>query len=380
MRLDLTRLVTNINPMRYIPIVVALSLFGCGGTGDKTNDAAVPQVDGPTALDGSSADGPRSSADVAPDAEPQPVMMRVGPEGGEIRTEGLKIAIPAGALTTMMEVTVEPVDAPATPVETISRFFDFGPEGTKFAKPVTVTLDLLAPPGPGDKVAIYWSNAEGDYEEIDAQVTGMSATALVPHFSRGGGMLVNQLPSCASVKSTCGMECSCYANGSSLFLTETTAEGGGFKAWGDGEACMGYPFGGGPPIAGKTERCKFSEEPGFLCEVKVPRSRYPESYDHIKEVIDANPRKAILTLDKNEKRADERRRQALKAFRDRNPNFMAREKYDLDEYPLAMFAEGGSTADVKEIMRSDNRGSGSCIGKQTQGIPNVAPVKIVLVP
>jgi hypothetical protein len=50
---------------------------------------------------------------------------------------------------------------------------------------------------------------------------------------------------------------------------------------------------------------------------------------------------------------------------------------DRDEYPPAMFAEGGRDASVKYVSRSDNRGAGSSMGNQLRGLPNGTKVNIV---
>jgi hypothetical protein len=49
---------------------------------------------------------------------------------------------------------------------------------------------------------------------------------------------------------------------------------------------------------------------------------------------------------------------------------------DLDEYPLAMFKEGGAGASVRAINLSDNRGAGSYIRWQTEGMPDGTKVLI----
>lgn len=41
---------------------------------------------------------------------------------------------------------------------------------------------------------------------------------------------------------------------------------------------------------------------------------------------------------------------------------------DRDEYPPAMFQEGGSGASVRHISPGDNRGAGSSIGAQCRGL------------
>jgi filamentous hemagglutinin len=48
----------------------------------------------------------------------------------------------------------------------------------------------------------------------------------------------------------------------------------------------------------------------------------------------------------------------------------------LDEYPAAMFKEGGSGASVRAIKPSDNMSAGACIGNACRGLPNGAKIKI----
>jgi filamentous hemagglutinin len=51
---------------------------------------------------------------------------------------------------------------------------------------------------------------------------------------------------------------------------------------------------------------------------------------------------------------------------------------DLDEYPPAMFKEGGKGASVRPVTPRDNRGAGACIGNQCRDLPDGARVKIVV--
>lgn len=100
------------------------------------------------------------------------------------------------------------------------------------------------------------------------------------------------------------------------------------------------------------------------CTVTVSKSRYPESAKHIEDAIaDGQPK--VLTIDR--KGASSRRYYALKG----------KSKVtgcDLDEYPPAMFAEGGKNSDVRAIPSSDNRGSGSYIGNSLRGQPDGAKI------
>ncbi|MBK1654282.1 NucA/NucB deoxyribonuclease domain-containing protein [Allochromatium vinosum] len=53
--------------------------------------------------------------------------------------------------------------------------------------------------------------------------------------------------------------------------------------------------------------------------------------------------------------------------------------HDRDEFPPAMFQEGGKGASVRHINFSDNRGAGACIGGQCRGLPDGTRVKIDVV-
>lgn len=53
---------------------------------------------------------------------------------------------------------------------------------------------------------------------------------------------------------------------------------------------------------------------------------------------------------------------------------------DRDEYPPAMFREGGKGASVRLISPSDNRGAGACIGAQCRNLPEGSRVRITVVP
>ena len=50
----------------------------------------------------------------------------------------------------------------------------------------------------------------------------------------------------------------------------------------------------------------------------------------------------------------------------------------LDEYPPAMFKEGGAGASVRAIKPKDNMSVGACIGNACRGLPNGAKVRITV--
>lgn len=48
----------------------------------------------------------------------------------------------------------------------------------------------------------------------------------------------------------------------------------------------------------------------------------------------------------------------------------------LDEYPPAMFKEGGAGASVRAVKPSDNMSAGACLGNACRGLPNGAKIRI----
>ena len=80
----------------------------------------------------------------------------------------------------------------------------------------------------------------------------------------------------------------------------------------------------------------------------------------------ANGQPEVLTIDRVGKKAN--RRASLKGI-DKVPG------KDLDEYPPAMFKEGGNGASVRPINPSDNRGAGSSFGHKLRSYQNGTKIK-----
>jgi hypothetical protein len=99
---------------------------------------------------------------------------------------------------------------------------------------------------------------------------------------------------------------------------------------------------------------------------KLSRGKHPETAAHITDAQAAG-KPSILTIDRPGTAAQ---RQISLRGQPKVPN------KDLDEYPPAMFKEGGSGASVRPISPRDNRGAGACIGNQCRPLPNGARVKI----
>jgi len=103
-------------------------------------------------------------------------------------------------------------------------------------------------------------------------------------------------------------------------------------------------------------------------EVAISQARHPQAAQHIRDAQQAG-KPSTLTIKRKGKQA--RRRAAMKG----KPRVCGK---DRDEYPPALFAEGGENASVRPIDPSDNRGAGAVIGNATRGLPDGTEVEIVV--
>jgi RHS repeat-associated protein len=104
-----------------------------------------------------------------------------------------------------------------------------------------------------------------------------------------------------------------------------------------------------------------------LCNIS--RSKHPESAKHVEEALN-NGHPDILTI--NREGAKRNRKESLKGI-------STQKGKDRDEYPPAMFLEGGKGASVKHIDFSDNRAAGSSIGHMLRPYENGTKIKIRVV-
>jgi RHS repeat-associated protein len=107
-----------------------------------------------------------------------------------------------------------------------------------------------------------------------------------------------------------------------------------------------------------------------IATVSVSRSKYPQSAAHIEDAQAAG-QPSVVTVDRGG--ASARRAAALKGT-------ATRAGLDRDEYPPAMFREGGAGSSVRYVNPSDNRGAGACMGAQCRTLPDATQVQIKVVP
>jgi hypothetical protein len=113
-----------------------------------------------------------------------PLTLRVGPDGGSVVSDGLKIDVPAGAVDSKITLTAYPKDRVIDGVTTESQIWSFGPDGQKFNTPITVSF---AYNGQNDAATIWWTK-EGDlsiFSNLKTTKANSWAVAKVVHFSEG---------------------------------------------------------------------------------------------------------------------------------------------------------------------------------------------------
>ena len=106
-------------------------------------------------------------------------------------------------------------------------------------------------------------------------------------------------------------------------------------------------------------------EPKYYVVI-VDSRKYPQTAEHIR-MAQTMGFPEFVTLGRAD--AAERRKASL-------VDVKASQIYDRDEWPMAVFEEGGQGANIVYIEGRDNRGAGSSIGWQMRGFPDGSRVRV----
>jgi hypothetical protein len=158
----------------------------------------------------------------------------VGPSGGTVSMGGVSLLFPTGALAADAPITVAPTSMPPG-YEAASAAYQFGPDGTTFAQPITVSIPLSASAPAG--VHLFWSNANGGFDDIGGTVSGTTLVGKVMHFSVGFAAL----PKADSTTDGGGVAMDARADGGSGSSSDggagaSSSDGGAAGASGGGDA------------------------------------------------------------------------------------------------------------------------------------------------
>ncbi|MHC4716131.1 MAG: choice-of-anchor D domain-containing protein, partial [Planctomycetota bacterium] len=133
----------------------------------------------------------------------------IGPEGGTVTgPDGVLLQIPAGALDLEVEIWVEKVSGAPDGFRPVGDIYEFGPSGTVFAVPVTVSLpyDESLAQGPESAVRVWWAlSMDGAWASLEGtpDTARDTVTGLATHFSFGApGEPLSCNPECTG--RTCG--------------------------------------------------------------------------------------------------------------------------------------------------------------------------------
>jgi hypothetical protein len=165
------------------------------------------------------------------------VMQTIGMSGGTVTaSDGTKVELPAGALTSDVTIGIAAAtNAPAVPNnKAVGLAYTFTPEGTSFAKPITVTLAFDPAKLPSGKtsanVVIYKAPAgSANYTALPTTVvdaTHVSATTqsfstFQGAASEGGGGGCE--PNCTAADGGCACTSTCGGKTYSLVCTQLGA-------------------------------------------------------------------------------------------------------------------------------------------------------------
>lgn len=119
----------------------------------------------------------------------------IGPSGGVVTDSGgASVTIPVGALDAEAEITVntlpgkEDLPSESQPFLPVLGGAEFGPSGTEFDLPVTLTIPVDPPVGASDTVTVlYWDDAEDRWTALQGPVTvlpgGTAVSVETSHFT-----------------------------------------------------------------------------------------------------------------------------------------------------------------------------------------------------
>jgi hypothetical protein len=115
---------------------------------------------------------------------PRSVTQTIGPEGGQIVLDGATVIFPAGAVDKATSITITATEeAPPAGFTALSRVYECGPTGLRFAQKVTMNMVFSAD---GSPATMFWSSGEDpSFKDVGGALDGNRMAAQVGHFSKG---------------------------------------------------------------------------------------------------------------------------------------------------------------------------------------------------
>lgn len=160
---------------------------GSAGSDSKTKDSGTDSAgsSGKGSTAGKSGGG---AADAGSNGTDSASMKITAAKGGKLTLGKAALNIPAGALDSDETITVETV-APSSDLPDADSvkgmIYDFGPDGTKFSKPVELTLPSAGKPGTDEVAVISWLDEDKNaWQDLETTTNADGTlTAEVSHFT-----------------------------------------------------------------------------------------------------------------------------------------------------------------------------------------------------
>lgn len=186
-----------------------------GGAGGAVGSGGSSGADGggsdADARDGSSADGgdagdvaaAETAGDSAGDTGSSASAMVTAAAGGTVESGGGKLLVPAGTLATdkMLTLSVRPaVASDPGRANLASAIYDFGPDGTVFASPVPLTIEMNDDVPAGKRAVVAWlDTGSGQWFPVPSTMEDAShVRGLVTHFTSFAVVLLDEDAACPS--------------------------------------------------------------------------------------------------------------------------------------------------------------------------------------
>jgi len=187
----------------FLALLLLCAVAACGDddagkTGDGGSSPGNGDHPGKAGSSGGSPDGgataDASSGGGAPDAggggtSDQSVSVDItAADGGEVVLGDASLSIPGGSLADDTTITLE-TSAPSSSLpdaDTVHGLvYDFGPDGTEFSEPATLTLPAAGKPGADEEAVISWLDTTNDtWQDLTTTVNADgSLSAEVTHFT-----------------------------------------------------------------------------------------------------------------------------------------------------------------------------------------------------
>ncbi|HTM43674.1 MAG TPA: hypothetical protein VL137_01895 [Polyangiaceae bacterium] len=168
-------------------LALAAGCTSSSSSGGGTNTNHHTNGDASTTTGGDASTTTGGDAAVAPGPATTSKRITAAAGGTVALSDGAGVSIPAGALNADTTVTIssaQPVASLPDRTTVHGLTYNFGPNGTTFNDPVTLTLPLVGTPGANEQAVVSWLNTNTNkWEDLATTTANGKVTAKPSHFT-----------------------------------------------------------------------------------------------------------------------------------------------------------------------------------------------------